>query len=397
MLASLTLAQAQSNSTISLEFLELPLPVFVRVVYGDALGLSYVLHPEITRVVGSVSISVRHLTPAALREVADSVLASQGLSASSTAGVLMLAKSRTDPLTEFVYKPQYRTAKFLSEALRPFVAGRSSLAVTPTLGAVGLPVGAQAAAPVAPAAADADIVLLQIPLADVPKITRLLAQIDTRAPEVRIKAAVYEVSNDQRDGSAIKFVTSLLKGKLGITFGQQLSATGGTVTYKADSFDAVITFLNTRSDFRLVSSPTLRVRDRATARLVVGDEVPTLGAVSQDRNGNNVQSIEYRSSGVILELKPVVSDKLVELSVKQQISSFGSTTTGVNGSPTLSKREVTTEVLAEHGDLVMLAGLEQERTTDDSLRLPFVLWPVAKDAQKRRVEVVVLLDVSIDR
>ena len=74
--------------------------------------------------------------------------------------------------------------------------------------------------------------------------------------------------------------------------------------------------------------------------------------------------MDYRSSGVILDLRPVVRDQGIDLTVFQQISSFAATTTGVNTSPTLQKREITTTVGVRDGEMVVLGGLSDERSTE---------------------------------
>nr|WP_265332039.1 hypothetical protein [Citrobacter koseri] len=68
------------------------------------------------------------------------------------------------------------------------------------------------------------------------------------------------------------------------------------------SLDALYELFRTDSRFHVVSSPRLRVKDGASATFSVGNEVPVLGQVSYADN-RPIQSIEYRSSGVILDVK----------------------------------------------------------------------------------------------
>jgi len=116
----------------------------------------------------------------------------------------------------------------------------------------------------------------------------------------------------------------------------------------------------------------LKVKSGASARFAVGSDVPVLGAVQMDRNGNPRQSVEYRSSGVILELTPHVRGAVVDLSILQQLSSFARTETGVNGSPTLLKREVSTSVTAKDDELIILGGLRENRQNAETSGLPFL-------------------------
>jgi type II secretory pathway component GspD/PulD (secretin) len=89
------------------------------------------------------------------------------------------------------------------------------------------------------------------------------------------------------------------------------------------------------SRLTLVSSPSLRVRSGESAWVTVGTETPVLGNVTPAPQGQLVQSVDYRPSGVILELTPPVRSESVYVHARQQLSSFMQTSSGVNNSPTL--------------------------------------------------------------
>lgn len=108
-----------------------------------------------------------------------------------------------------------------------------------------------------------------------------------------------------------------------------------------------------------------------------------------------VQSVDYRSSGVILGLSPTVRDEGVELLVEQQISDFARTETGVNNSPTLTKRSLTTTVNAGDGELIVLGGLTQEKNSSSSSGLSFLPSFMRSDSRDdSRTELLLLLQVD---
>lgn len=78
-----------------------------------------------------------------------------------------------------------------------------------------------------------------------------------------------------------------------------------------------------------------------------------------DRSGNPVQSVNYTSSGVILRLTPQLFEGMSRLAISQEISSFAQTTTGVSGSPTLIKRNISTVVGMSDSDVLVLGGLDE--------------------------------------
>ena len=157
----------------------------------------------------------------------------------------------------------------------------------------------------------------------------------------------------------------------------------------------VLSLLNSDNRFKQVTSPTLRLTSGASGRFSFGDDVPTLGAVTTPLNGQPVQSIEYRQSGVILDLLPKVRETGIDLKINQQVSNFKQTQTGVNGSPTLSKRSIETSVSLKDGEIVVLGGMNQTSDTNTSQGLSFMprlLDSTSGDSSK--VELLLLLQVQ---
>ena len=75
---------------------------------------------------------------------------------------------------------------------------------------------------------------------------------------------------------------------------------------------------------KVLSSPQLMVLDNEAARLQVGDLVPYLTSSSQSTLTTNspiINSIDYRETGVIMEVTPRVnSGGLVTLDIAQEVS-----------------------------------------------------------------------------
>jgi type II secretory pathway component GspD/PulD (secretin) len=121
--------------------------------------------------------------------------------------------------------------------------------------------------------------------------------------------------------------------------------------------DAIALMLSSDYRFKVVSSPSMRVRSGRQETFSVGQEVPVLGAIQRSTDKPPLQSIEYRSSGVIFEVLPTVHEGAIELDIRQELSHFVQTRTGVSNSPTLTKQSLTTSVNLGDGDLIILGGL----------------------------------------
>jgi general secretion pathway protein D len=127
----------------------------------------------------------------------------------------------------------------------------------------------------------------------------------------------------------------------------------------------ILNLLSQITRVNVVSSPQLLVLDHQTAALQVGDQVPiiTQSAVSVITPGAPVvNSVEYRSTGVVLLITPRVnSSGLITLDIDQEVSDVKPTTTSTINSPTIAQRRIISSVVVQDGQTVALGGLIQDR------------------------------------
>ena len=127
---------------------------------------------------------------------------------------------------------------------------------------------------------------------------------------------------------------------------------------------------------QVLSSPNLLVLNNQSARIQVGDQVPiaTQSAVSTISPGApQVNSIEYRDTGVILNITPRVNASgLVLLDMAEEVSNANTTTTSSISSPTISQRRVRSSVAVSDGQTIVLGGLIQDSRTQNKNGVPFL-------------------------
>jgi len=211
---------------------------------------------------------------------------------------------------------------------------------------------------------------------------------------VLVKSMVYEVSTGEKDGSAFGLALNIMQGKFGLNIGK-LAANGDSITFKSASIDAVFSALSTDSRFKSISNPSLRVKSGASARFSVGSDVPVLGAVQFDKNGNAIQSVEYKPSGVIFDLRPQIRESVIDLTINQQLSTFIPTVTGVNNSPTLIKREISTSIGASSDDVIVLGGLDEDKSSGDSSGFSFLPpWLKSRGGENSKTQILLVLQVQ---
>ena len=140
----------------------------------------------------------------------------------------------------------------------------------------------------------------------------------------------------------------------------------------------ILDALNAVTNVKILSNPSLVVIDNQVATLLVGDEIPVstgTGNVLNSATGTNntiINSIDYRSTGIILRVIPRVSPNgNVRLDVEQEISQ-ATNATAATLTPTVSQRKVKSSVSVANGQTVLLAGLIQEKNELDRGGIPLL-------------------------
>lgn len=148
----------------------------------------------------------------------------------------------------------------------------------------------------------------------------------------------------------------------------------GTITRRAvgrNFVGATIKALESVSDVRTISSPSLMVRNNSDASISVGDQVPVQSTsfIGGTGEGSRFGSVQYLDTGVKLEVTPRVNPGgLVYLSLRQEVSSPGAAPEGEN--PPVNTRNIETDVAVQSGQTIMLGGLIQEDTSSGKTGVP---------------------------
>jgi len=237
-------------------------------------------------------------------------------------------------------------------------------------------------------------------------IESALKQLDNVPLQVLIEATIAEVSlNDELKYGIEWFLRS---GQSSFTFSSLATGAASSAfpgfSYLLNSANAqvVLNALSNITDVKVISSPQLMVVDNAPARLQVGDQVPI--AVQQavsviSPEAPIVNSIQYRDTGVILEVVPRVNaNGLVFLEIIQEVSDVVPTTTSNLDSPTIQQRQIESRVAVQSGETVALGGLIRDSRSNSVVGIPIlseipVLGSLFRttDNTIKRTELLVLL------
>jgi general secretion pathway protein D len=389
-----------SPKRVSFDFKGINVAQVVQLIYGEVLTSAYVIDPE---VLGDARlVSFRYTSDKGdIRFFVRSFLESLGYIIKSKEGIDFITKRPIEEKREatvekdgFVYRPQYRDVSYLARLLAPMFQGGFSVnrAISGS--------NVQSDKPVPDGSAtslidqNADVLIFSGTDKEIDKLKNLLPQVDFQLGEVVVRGVVYEVNTSNKDGSAFGLLANLINGNLQAGIGVT-NPIGSFLRFKNTTLDVVYSMLSQDNRFKVMSSPSLRIKSGAQGTFSVGQDVPVLGAVTYSGNGQPVQSVEYRSSGVIFNIFPTVRESVIDLAVDQQLSNFAQTTTGVNTSPTLTKRALKTSIGMQDGDLIVLGGLTENKESDtrDGLSfLPKFLHTSGKENSK--TEILLVLQVQ---
>ncbi|WP_394792455.1 type II secretion system protein GspD [Rhodoferax sp.] len=398
----LSISQAWCQSTakpVRFDFQSINVAQVLQLIYGEVLASPYVIDPDV--LTDARAVSFRYSSEKGdIRAFLKTFLYSLGLAVETRNGIDFVTKlkpeEKAEPDTEsFVYRPLHRDVHYIARLLSPLFKGGFAVnrSVATSQGSnANKPVPDGSAASVIDQTADA--LVFSGTGKEIDKLKKLLPQIDFALGEVVVRGVVYEVTTSDKDGSAFGLLASLLGGKLSIGIGST-TPIGSFVQFKNASLDGIYSALSQDSRFKVVSSPSLRIRSGDNGTFSVGQDVPVLGSVSYTSSGQAVQSVEYRSSGVIFNILPTVREGGIDLSIDQQLSNFIATTTGVNNSPTLTKRALKTSVGMQDGDLIVLGGLTENKDSGSRDGLSFLpKFLHTTGSEHSRSEILLVLQVQ---
>jgi len=286
----------------------------------------------------------------------------------------------------YSYKPQYTKASDLVSSIQKlYGVGIATPAATPKVApasAVSTP--SMVLSDMKIAADDNSNIIVIMAMPERYKIIlNLLKAIDVPAKQVLIEATIAEltltdelkygvewfIKNNQQGG---QYTLGTL-GKLG------LAASGLSYSFvsQTGNLQALVSALASVNRAKILSTPRLLVLDNKDATIQVGQDVPTVTseisttiAATTTTTPSVLRSITYRSTGVMLKVKPTINTEgLVTLDISQEVSETGAP--GAGDSPIILTRRITTSITVGHGQTVALGGLfkDNESMTEEKVPL----------------------------
>lgn len=219
------------------------------------------------------------------------------------------------------------------------------------------------------------------------QIEATLQRLDTAPLQVLIEATIAEVLLNDRLRYGVQYFLEGNNFAFGfkrpppadaarVTLEPLPQVPGFNFLFTGRSVNITIDALSSISNVKVLSSPSVVVQDNSEAELSVGQEVPittrqAVSVESGDPLAPTLNSIEYRETGVILQVRPRINvNGVVSLEIAQEVSRVPTTAAGNDLTPVITQRKVTSRINVQSGQTVVLGGLIQEEEDRGRSRVP---------------------------
>jgi general secretion pathway protein D len=230
----------------------------------------------------------------------------------------------------------------------------------------------------------------------------VIRQLDIRRPQVLVEAIIVEISDTAARELGVQFLlagtegdsplvttrysntnpdllaltgalsgvdgdeqtsTTLRSAALGSLLGVNGLAAGfGGQDGDGNLFGLILNAVDTDTDSNVLSTPSILTLDNQDAMIMVGQEIPiTTGEVLGANNANPFRTIERQNVGVQLDVRPQINEgDTIRLFIRQEVSSVFGPVSQASSELITNTREITTTVLADDGEIVVLGGLIEQ-------------------------------------
>lgn len=239
------------------------------------------------------------------------------------------------------------------------------------------------------------------------QIEQVIRQLDIRRPQVLVEAIIVEISETAAEELGVQFLLAgdddgdapLLMSRFNRANPNILALTGAIVEIDDGSDEGGLTSTNLRAlalssllgangitagfggedsngnlfglvlnaveedqNSNVLSTPQLMTLDNEEAYILVGQQIPiTTGEALGANNVNPFRTIERQDVGVRLEVTPQINEgDTIRLSIRQEVSSVAGTVSASSNEIITNQREISTTVLADDGEIIVLGGLIEQ-------------------------------------
>ncbi len=242
---------------------------------------------------------------------------------------------------------------------------------------------------------------------DIRLIQELVDKIDVILSQVRIEVVIAEVTLTDTDKSGITALNLTFQPSGGATTvtntngtltstttsgtgPTQLTNFGGSVagwnvtngTVNPLAFAAAMSNNGSKGNLKVLSAPTIVTTHNNEAEIIVGQSQPIITGSTSTPNttGSGLttsSTVTYKDIAIDLKVTPLIGeDGNIQLKIDQQVNDIlGSVTIDNNEQPIIGKRQATSFVNVQDGEMIVLGGLQRTKESKDRTKIGFI-WEI---------------------
>jgi type II secretory pathway component GspD/PulD (secretin) len=194
------------------------------------------------------------------------------------------------------------------------------------------------------------------------RVQRLLQEVDAEPKQIMIEAKILEITLDDTESFGVdwsKIFSGVGNGAANSIGTQGLTArtqSGLFFNFFNNNIQVYLNALSSKGRVHTLSTPKLLTLENQEATTKVGKNI---GYLSTSFTNNQSQtSVSFLETGVILKVTPSVDDQgRIMMKIHPEVSTGNVRTVGLNSIPDKNTTEVTTQLLANDGQAILIGGL----------------------------------------
>ncbi len=228
--------------------------------------------------------------------------------------------------------------------------------------------------------------LIQATAQEYEGIQQLIKELDVPPRQVLIEAKIYSIDLSHNFSTGVTAALQSLTGATGSTStaasllgalsGGGVTLSAATLVGKSRILSGIVSLMESETNAKIISSPSIIATDSIPASINVGTTVPTeAGSTASGITGSVTTGVSNVSTGIGLNIVARVTPSgIVTMIINQNVSDPQATDPTLTSiqSPSFATKSITTQVTVQDGDTIAIGGQIQESTTTSLSGIPLL-------------------------
>jgi hypothetical protein len=230
-------------------------------------------------------------------------------------------------------------------------------------------------------------------------IIKLLRLLDEKQKQIAVDVTIAEVLLTEDLSLGLEGFLKNNNVSIGLSTGNSLGYGMAATLNFPDILNAVLQVGEKRGVIKIRSNPYLLIENGSKSSIAIGSEFPVLSSQKSTLDTTTTtQSVEYRKTGVILSLTPVVTGSDIHVNSSIELSEGQKNELSTLDSPAILTRKIESSVVVQSGQNIIIGGLISE-TKNKAEKLAPAVWgkslKIGEIKAVNRTELVVIMQVSV--